>query len=86
MRDHRRALRSDLNALMRKHLKEQELETLQLRFGLVDGQPRTLKQVGEAMGVPYATVKHLLFAALSKMRKPHVAHVLSDYMRDPGDL
>ena len=37
-------------------------------------------QVGEEMGIPYATTKHVLFSALSKMRKPHVALALRDYL------
>ena len=30
--------------------------------------------------MPYATTKHMLFTALSKMRKPHVAVALRDYL------
>lgn len=73
-------LQQDLSALMRSHLRAEEAQVLTLRFGLDDGCARTIRQVGEELGIPYATTKHLLFAALSKMRKPHVARSLRDYL------
>jgi len=72
-------LRDDLSALMRRHLRHDEARVLALRFGLEDGTARTIRQVGEEIGIPYATTKHILFSALSKMRKPHVAVALRDY-------
>ena len=75
-------LRHDLNRLMAKHLREDEARVLSLRFGLEDGAPRTIRQVGEEAGITYARAKHVLFSALSKMRKPHVALALRDYMAD----
>ena len=73
-------LQADLSKLMSKHLRHDETKVLDLRFGLSDGKARTVRQVGEEMGVPYATTKHMLFTALSKMRKPHVAVALRDYL------
>lgn len=35
--------------------------------------------------MPYATAKHVLFGAMSKMRKPHVAIALRDYLTNPDD-
>ena len=73
-------LQADLRQLMRRHLRREETRVLDLRFGLSDGKARTVRQVGEEMGVPYATTKHMLFTALGKMRKPHVAIALRDYL------
>ena len=75
-------LRTDLDALMRRHLREDEARVLQYRFGLLDNKPRTIPQVAEKMQLPYASAKHLLFSALTKMRRPHVAHALRDYYLD----
>ena len=77
-----RMLQSDLSTVMRRHLREEEAAVLTLRFGLEDGEARTVRQVGEAMGMPYATAKHTLFQALNKMRRPHVAKALRDYLGD----
>jgi len=74
------ALRADLAALMRRHLHHTEARVITLRFGLEDGTSRTIRQVGEALDIPYATAKNILFSALTKMRKPHVAKALRDYL------
>ena len=64
---------------MQKHLRPEEISVLSLRFGLEDGAPRTIRQVGEELEISYSTTKHLLFTGLNKMRKPHVAMALRDY-------
>ena len=69
---------------MRKNLGKEEASVLYYRFGLHDGQTRTIRQVGEAMGISYSRAKQVLFTALSKMRRPHVAHALQDYVREDG--
>jgi len=78
------SLRADLAGLMRKYLKEEEIRVLTLRFGLSDGAARTVRQVGEDLGLTYARTKHVLFSALSKMRQPHVALALRDYLPTDG--
>ena len=75
-------LRKDLSAVMAKHLRPEEIDVISARFGLDDGTPRTIRQVGETLGIPYSTAKHLLFTSLTKMRKPHVAMALRDYLAD----
>ena len=77
-------LRQDLRTLMSRYLRPQEARVLILRFGLDDGVTRTIRQVAEAADIPYATAKHVLFLALSKMRKPHVALALREYLTDPS--
>jgi hypothetical protein len=45
-------LQQDLSALMRSHLRAEEAQVLTLRFGLDDGCARTIRQVGEELGIP----------------------------------
>jgi RNA polymerase sigma factor (sigma-70 family) len=78
-------LRRDLSAVMERHLRPEEAAVLTKRFGLEDGASRTIRQVAEELGIPYSTAKHLLFTALTKMRKPHVAMALRDYLADTHD-
>ena len=52
------------------------------------GTPRFLinrQKVGEDLGLSYAQTQSLLFKALTKMRKPHVAQALQDYLVDSED-
>jgi len=79
-------LQSDISRVMGKYLRKEEAEVLSLRFGLEDGAPRTIRQVGEEMGVSYSTAKHLLFTGLNKMRRPHVAMALRDYLGDHSEM
>ena len=79
------SLRTDLGKVMAKHLREDEAKVLTLRFGLADGASRTVRQVSEETGLTYARTKHVLFSALSKLRKPHVAVALRDYLPGNGD-
>ena len=73
-------LRQDLITLFERYLSETEARVLTLRFGLDDGTARTIRQVAEDMDQPYATTKQVLFQAMNKMRKPHVAVSLRDYL------
>lgn len=80
-------LRSDLRRLMQKYLDPDENRVLMLRFGLTDGVSRTLRQIGEELGVEPWTAKRILFSALNKLRKPHVAVSLRAYLDgDDEDL
>ena len=75
-------LQGHLAHLFEQYLSADEAKCLTLRFGLADGEARTIKATGEAMGVTYAQTKKLLFQAMSKLRKPHVTIALKDYMED----
>mmetsp|Transcript_26971 Transcript_26971/g.65062 ORF Transcript_26971/g.65062 Transcript_26971/m.65062 type:complete len:553 (+) Transcript_26971:41-1699(+) len=75
-------LRGHLEKLFDEYLDSDEAQCVKIRFGLEDGQPATVKATGEAMGITYASTKKLLFSAMSKLRKPHVAAGLKDYMEE----
>jgi len=51
-------------------LPPRELRILQLRYGLLDGQPRTLEQVGRKLGVSRERVRQIEAQALSRLRHP----------------
>lgn len=52
-------------------LNERELKLLSLRFGLDDGKPRTLEEVGDHFGLCRERVRQLQNIALSKLRRAH---------------
>lgn len=51
------------------HLREKERETLILRFGLRDGVPQTLEQIGTAFGLTRERVRQIEAEAITKLRK-----------------
>lgn len=75
-------LKSDVSRLMTKHLEPHEIKVISLRFGLRDGQYRTVRAVGEELGITQTKARQLLFSALAKLRRPHVAHALRDYVAE----
>ena len=76
-------LQRDLQSVMTRYLTEEEAKVVQMRFGLGgSGETMAVKEVGEALGLSFHRVKNVLFAALSKLRKPHVSLVLRDYVGD----
>lgn len=77
-------LRSDLRKLMAQHLTADERRVVALRFGLEDGATHTVRAVGEELGISFPGTKSLLFSALNKLRRPHVARQLKEYQSDEG--
>ena len=73
-----RALRDHLEAVLAS-FSEQERRVIELRFGLADGVPRTLDQVGSIVGLSRERVRHVERRALSKLRHPSAAHALVDF-------
>nr|AAB07554.1 SigD [Chloroflexus aurantiacus J-10-fl] len=61
-------------------LSERERRVLELRYGLVDGQPRTLEEVGKAFGVTRERVRQIEVKALRKLRHPRLGKLLKDYL------
>ncbi len=61
-------------------LSEREREVLEMRFGLKDGQSRTLEEVGEAFGVTRERIRQIEAKALRKLRYPLHIRQLRDYL------
>jgi RNA polymerase primary sigma factor len=57
-----------------------EKEVIRLRFGLVDGQPRTLEEVGKKFGVTRERIRQIESKTLSKLRHPSRSQKLRDYL------
>jgi RNA polymerase primary sigma factor len=63
-----------------EQLTERERRVLELRYGLRDGQPRTLEEVGKAFGVTRERVRQIEVKALRKLRHPRLGKLLKDYL------
>jgi RNA polymerase primary sigma factor len=61
-------------------LSEREKKVIQLRFGLVDGHPRTLEEVGRDFGVSRERIRQIESKTLSKLRHPSRSQKLRDYL------
>ena len=61
-------------------LSEREKKVIQLRFGLVDGHPRTLEEVGKEFGVTRERIRQIESKTLSKLRHPSRSQKLRDYL------
>jgi RNA polymerase primary sigma factor len=60
-------------------LSEREAGIVRLRFGLTDGQPRTLDEVGYLHGVTRERIRQIESKTMAKLRHPSRSHVLRDY-------
>ncbi len=72
------ALREQLDRLLGQ-LTEREREVLKLRFGLEDGYPRTLEEVGHIFEVTRERIRQIEAKALNKLRQPRRNKPLRDY-------
>jgi RNA polymerase primary sigma factor len=61
-------------------LSERERKVLEMRFGLVDGQGRTLEEVGQEFGVTRERIRQIEAKALRKLRHPIRSRKLRDYL------
>ena len=61
-------------------LNERERDVLKLRFGLVDGHPRTLEEVGLAFNATRERIRQIEAKALRKLRHPTRIKKLKDYL------
>ena len=76
-------------------LAEREQRIIQLRFGLTDGHPRTLEEVGREFGVTRERIRQIESKTLAKLRHPSRAQMLREYLdlcwprgsnRNPGPV
>ncbi len=65
-----------------EELSEREQEVLKLRFGLDDGQPRTLEEVGQEFNVTRERIRQIESKALSKLRHPNRSTRLKDFLNE----
>ncbi len=75
----RHMLRYDLARAL-EHLSERERRILTLRYGLLDGERRTLDEVGKAMGMTRERARQIEAEALRRLRQPGVGQHLHDYL------
>ena len=61
-------------------LSEREAGVVRLRFGLVDGQPRTLEEIGRVYGVTRERIRQIESQTMSKLRHPSRSEPLRDYL------
>jgi RNA polymerase primary sigma factor len=62
------------------NLSEREQKIIQLRFGLADGHPRTLEEVGKEFGVTRERIRQIESKTLAKLRHPSRAQMLREYL------
>jgi RNA polymerase primary sigma factor len=74
-----RLLQEQLESVLHT-LAEREKDVIRLRFGLVDGQPRTLEEVGRKFGVTRERIRQIESKTLSKLRHPSRSQKLRDYL------
>jgi RNA polymerase primary sigma factor len=61
-------------------LSEREAGVVSMRFGLTDGQPKTLDEIGKVYGVTRERIRQIESKAMSKLRHPSRSNVLRDYL------
>jgi RNA polymerase primary sigma factor len=61
-------------------LSEREAGVVSMRFGLTDGQPKTLDEIGKVYGVTRERIRQIESKAMSKLRHPSRSQVLRDYL------
>ncbi len=72
-------LRRDLVQAL-NHLNERERRIIDLRYGLADGQRRTLEEVGKVLGMTRERARQIEAEALRRLRQPDVGQHLRDYL------
>ena len=77
-------LREHIDALL-GDLKERERQVIVLRFGLEDGRPRTLEEVGKEFDVTRERIRQIEAKALRKLRHPSKLKRLRDDLMDDDD-
>lgn len=58
------------------------MRILKLRYGLADGRSYTLEEVGRKLGVTRERVRQIEAQALARLRHPHYARRLREFLRE----
>ena len=72
-------LQDHLEALLRT-LSDREQRIIHMRFGMTDGYPRTLEEVGQEFGVTRERIRQIETKTLAKLRQPCRALQLRDFL------
>ncbi len=73
-------LQDHVARLLSEALGEREVRVVQLRYGLADGEPRTLEEVGREFGVTRERARQIEAKCLAKLRQPCNVEQLRDYL------
>lgn len=73
-------LKDELNLLL-ESLTDREEQVLRMRYGLIDGQTRTLEEVGTAFNVTRERIRQIESKALKKLKNPNRSKRLKDFIR-----
>ncbi len=76
-------LKRDIRAAIDALGNDRERDVLCSRFGLIDGNPRTLKETGERLGISTERVRVIENRALNKLRHPQRNYRLAEYVDHP---
>ncbi len=74
-------LQEQINSVL-DTLAERERKVIELRFGLVDGHPRTLEEVGKEFGVTRERIRQIESKTLAKLRHPSRSSKLKDFLEE----
>jgi RNA polymerase primary sigma factor len=72
-------LQENLNQAL-ENLSEREAGVISMRYGLHDGQPRTLDEIGKVYGVTRERIRQIETKTMAKLRHPSNAQILKDYL------
>lgn len=61
-------------------LPEREARIVRLRFGMIDGQPRTLEEIGRVYGLTRERIRQIEGTTMTKLRHPARSQALRDYL------
>jgi RNA polymerase sigma factor (sigma-70 family) len=74
-----RFMRDQLDAVL-ETLEARERQVLRMRYGLDDGRPRTLDEIGKAFGLSRERIRQIERDTMSKLRHPSRSQSLRDYV------
>jgi len=72
-------LKEQLDSVLQT-LNQREKSVLELRFGITDGSPHTLEEVGQEIGVTRERIRQIETKAIRKLRHPSRCKKLRDYL------